>query len=95
MVILGVNDVEDVTQRQRTVRVIDGGELNRGVASRRAHFETHHVLSSSSDDEIAGTRENPNRDLITHHTRRARRPRLPFLRVPRSGPRVRIVGSSL
>jgi len=56
MVIFGVDDVEDVAQRQYAVGVIHGGELNRRVASGRAISKLT-TCWPSGDHEVAGTGE--------------------------------------
>ena len=70
VVVLGLDDVEDVAQGERTIGVVDRRELDGRVARRGAHLEADHVLASAGDDEVAGIGEYPNGDLVAHHARR-------------------------
>ena len=69
VVALGVDHVEDVTESERTVRVVERRELHRGVARRGTHLKTDDVLTATGHDEVAGSGEHAHRDLIGHHAR--------------------------
>jgi len=70
VVLFGVNDVKDIAKSERATRVIDGGELYGGVPRCGTHFETHHVLTASRNNEVAGSSEDTNGDLVAHDARR-------------------------
>jgi hypothetical protein len=67
MVTFSVDDLEHIGEIENAPRVVNGRELNCGIARRRTHFEADDVLAASGDNEVAGLGEDPQRNLVRHH----------------------------
>ena len=51
VITFGVDDLEHVGERECARRIVQGGELDRGVSRRGTHLKADEVLATTGDDE--------------------------------------------